>query len=373
MATTRAAIAKRSELPTPCLVIDRPAFESNIAAMAGRAMARNWQMRPHAKAHKSVDIARRLAEAGALGPACATIGEAETMAGGGCAGILITSPLVTTDHLARLAKLLGRDKSILVVADDPDNVRQLNAVAGSAGRELRCVVELDVGQGRTGCITVEDAVIVARMIDASPALSFAGLQAYWGHLQQVMPYDERRRRAAASGEKVTATVKALGEAKLTPGVVTGGGTGTCGFDSEVAPFTELQPGSFLFLDSCYGAVDLSGDGSSPFKPSLFLRSEVVSRRHPNRVIVNAGFKAFATDSGKPVPGLGAPAGATYRYMGDEHGAVEWEGDAPAPKLGAAIELLTSHCDPTVNLHRAFHVVDGDDVVARWPIGNGYSP
>jgi D-serine deaminase-like pyridoxal phosphate-dependent protein len=90
------------------------------------------------------------------------------------------------------------------------------------------------------------------------------------------------------------------------------------------------------------------------------------------VIVNAGFKAFATDSGKPVPHRGAPVGATYRYMGDEHGAVEWEGGAPAPGLGDAIELLTSHCDPTVNLHRAFHVVDGDDVIDVWPIENGYS-
>jgi D-serine deaminase-like pyridoxal phosphate-dependent protein len=339
--------------------------------MAGRAAKQNWKMRPHAKSHKSVDIARQLAAAGALGPACATIGEAEAMAAAGLGGILVTSPVVTLDNLARLSRLLRRDADVKVVTDDPDNVKVLDATAKAVGRKLGCVVEIDVGQGRTGCVTPAEAVTVARAIAGSPALTFAGMQAYWGHLQQVMPYDERKRRAALGGEKVTAIFNALNEARLKPGIVTGGGTGTSGIDAGVAPFTELQPGSFLFLDSCYGSITLAEDGPNPFVPSLFLRSQVVSRRHPNRVIVNAGFKAFATDSGKPVPHRGAPTGATYRYMGDEHGAVEWEGDAPAPALGDAIELLTSHCDPTVNLHRAYHVVDGDDVIDVWPIENGY--
>lgn len=365
------AVSKRADLQTPCLIIERRAFEANIRAMAARAAKQNWKMRPHAKSHKSVEIARQLAAAGALGPACATIGEAEAMAAAGLGGILVTSPVATLDNLARLSRLLRRNAEIMVVTDDPENVKVLDATAKMAGRTLGCLVEIDVGQGRTGCITRDEALTVARHIAASPALGFVGMQAYWGHLQQVMPYDERKRRAAAAGDKVKATFDALSEAGLKPGIVTGGGTGTSGIDAGVAPFTELQPGSFLFLDSCYGSIALAEDGPNPFAPSLFLRSQVVSRRHPNRVIVNAGFKAFATDSGKPVPHRGAPAGSTYRYMGDEHGAVEWEGDAPAPALGDVIELLTSHCDPTVNLHRAYYVVDGDEVIDVWPIDNGY--
>jgi D-serine deaminase-like pyridoxal phosphate-dependent protein len=369
--SVHAGVSKRADLRTPCLIIERRAFDSNIRAMAARAAKQNWKMRPHAKSHKSVDIARQLAAAGALGPACATIGEAEAMAAAGLGGILITSPVATADNLARLSRLLRRDADIMVVTDDPDNVKVLDSTAKMAGRNLGCLVEIDVGQGRTGCVTLDQASTVARHIADSPALTFAGIQAYWGHLQQVMPYDERQRRAEAGGEKVKAAFNVLSDAGLKPGIVTGGGTGTSGIDAGVAPFTELQPGSFLFLDSCYGSIALVEDGPNPFAPSLFLRSQVVSRCHPNRVIVNAGFKAFATDSGKPVPHRGAPAGATYRYMGDEHGAVEWEGDAPAPALGDAIELLTSHCDPTVNLHRAYNVVDGDDVIDVWPIENGY--
>ena len=127
----------------------------------------------------------------------------------------------------------------------------------------------------------------------------------------------------------------------------------------------MQPGSFLFLDSCYGAITIS-ETENPFEPSLFVAASVVSAIRPGRAIVNAGWKAFATDSGMPVPRRGAPPGATYRYMGDEHGAVDFV-NAAAPAPGAAIEFLTSHCDPTVNLYGRLHVVRGEEVVDVWSI------
>jgi D-serine deaminase-like pyridoxal phosphate-dependent protein len=139
-------------------------------------------------------------------------------------------------------------------------------------------------------------------------------------------------------------------------------------DGSTGLFTELQPGSFLFMDSCYGSIT-TNENENSFMPSLFVAASVVSANHPGRVIVNAGWKAFATDSGKPEPRRGAPAGATYRFMGDEHGAVDFEG--PGPTLGDTIEFLTSHCDPTVNLHPAFYVVRGEEVIDVWPIRARY--
>jgi D-serine deaminase-like pyridoxal phosphate-dependent protein len=338
--------------------------------MAEFARSRGIRLRPHAKSHKSVDIARRLVAAGAGGACCATIGEAEALAAGGIGGLLITSPLTAPHMLERLCRLRGRGADVMVVADDIGNVARLAEVAAARGTTLPVLVELDVGIGRTGCADVAGAIAVARAIAGHASLSFAGVQAYWGHLQQVMPYAERQRRVEEQAVRVRQLVSGLAAIGMKPKLVTGGGTGTHWIDASLKLFTELQVGSFLFLDSLYGATELV-PGSNPFTPSLFVAASVVSASHPGKVIVNAGYKAFATDSGKPVPALGAPEEATYRFMGDEHGAVEF-GNRPAPALGAVIEFLTPHCDPTVNLYSCYRVVRGGEVVDEWPISaRGY--
>ena len=363
---------RRTDLPTPALVLDLPAMRRNIERMAAHAAAAGVGLRPHAKSHKSVRIARLLVEAGALGACCATIREAEAMAEGGIPGILVTSPLVSADMLARLVRLLQQGADSTVVADHPANVASLaEAVAGLGAIRLPVIVELDAGSGRTGCASPEAALELARLVAAHPSLRFAGIQAYWGQHQQVMPLEERARRVAESKERLVSLLEALASAGLPAGIVTGGGTGTSFLDPAGGPFTELQAGSFLFLDSCYGAIPLSGAGN-PFERSLFVRASVVSASHPGRVTINAGLKALATDSGRPVPVRGAPEGSTYRFMGDEHGAVEFAPELTTPPLGAAIELLTSHCDPTVNLYDSYAVVEGEEVVDEWPIARGFS-
>lgn len=361
---------RRDQLPTPALILDLDAMDRNIATMAAHAAAVGVSLRPHAKSHKSVEIARRLKAAGALGPACATIAEAEAMAAGGIEGILVTSPMVSADILDRVRRLLLRGAAPMLVVDDPVNVTALAELAEAAGRTLALIVELDVGVGRTGCAEPEDGVALAALIATMPALHFAGVQAYWGNLQQIEPLSERRERVAAQAARLRKLVELLAAAGLPAGIVTGGGTGTSFIDPELGLFTEIQPGSFLFLDSCYGAIPLRGNGN-PFEPSLFVAASVVTASHPRRVIVNAGFKALATDSGRPVPVRGAPAESTYRFMGDEHGAIDLGSGTP-PRPGAAIELLTPHCDPTVNLHARYQVVRGDEVVDVWPVAaRGY--
>lgn len=357
----------RSGVATPALLVDIEALDRNIAVMAERAAALGVKFRPHAKAHKCVEVAQRLRRAGAIGVSCTTMEEAETMARGGLGGILITSPLAAPWQLERLRRLLLRGADVMSVVDCEAHLLGLAAAARGAGRKVGVVVEMDVGVGRTGCLEVDDIVALARQAAASPDLHYGGIQAYWGNLQQIMPLAERARLVGVQMERVRGVLAALREAGLAPAIVTGAGTGTFGIDAASGLFTEIQPGSFLFMDSCYGTVDL-GAGTR-FEPSLFVAATVVSAARRGRVIVNAGFKAFATDSGLPVPVRGAPAGATYSFMGDEHGAVDFTGEAPA--LGATIEFLTSHCDPTVNLYPAFHVVRGPDVVDRWPIAARY--
>lgn len=362
------AMMRRADVPTPALLVDIDILDRNIATMREGAEALGVALRPHAKAHKCVEIAQRLAAAGAVGISCATIDEAEAMATGGLEGILITAPLTSADALDRLRRLLLRGADVALVADHPASVGPLGAIAAAAGRTLPVVVELDCGMGRTGCREIADAVALARAVAAAPGLRLEGLQAYWGNLQQVMPFAERKLLVGVQVEQVRAAVAALREAGLAPAIVTGGGTGSHRIDAASGLFTEIQPGSYLFMDSCYGTISITGD-ANPFEPSLFVAASVVSANQPGKVIVNAGWKAFAADSGKPVALRGAPAGATYRFMGDEHGAVEFSGESPP--LGAPIEFLTSHCDPTVNLYSAFHVVRGEAVVDIWPIRARY--
>ena len=360
---------RRSDVPTPALLVDIDILDRNIVVMQGCAVALGVKLRPHAKAHKCVEIAQRIMAAGAIGASCATIGEAEAMASGGVGGILITAPLALGDATRRLRRLLLRGADIAVVAEDPACVGQLSAIATASGRMLDVIVDVDVGMGRTGCLAITDVVALARQITDAPGLCYAGIQAYWGNLQQVSPFPERARLIAIQADRVRAVIAALTSAGLAPAIVTGGGTGSHRIDAAMGLFTEIQPGSYLFMDSCYSTISIS-ENDNPFTPSLFVAATVVSANKPGRVVVNAGWKAFATDSGKPVALRGAPPGASFRFMGDEHGALDFEGDGgPAP--GSIIEFLTSHCDPTVNLYSVFHVVRGDEVIDVWPIKARY--
>ncbi|MGE0005795.1 MAG: DSD1 family PLP-dependent enzyme [Parvibaculaceae bacterium] len=362
---------RRDEIKTPALILDLDRLDGNIAVMAAWARDAGVALRPHAKSHKSPDIARRLLRAGALGASCATIAEAEDLAAAGIPGLLITSPMTTSDMLTRLGRLLVRAADVMVVADDPRNVDALAGIAEASGRTLPVMVELDVGQKRTGCIEIADAVALAKRIAQRTGLSFAGVQAYWGHLQHVMPFDERKTQVALSMERLRQLVAALTEAGSRPAIITGSGTGTYWLDVQHRTFTELQGGSFLFLDSCYRALPLTPAGN-PFTPALFVAAGVVTANRHDCVIVNAGFKALATDSGKPAVSRGMAQDATYRFMGDEHGAIDFGAGAPRPEVGTVIELVTPHCDPTVNLHARYVVVRGEDVVDEWPImARGY--
>jgi D-serine deaminase-like pyridoxal phosphate-dependent protein len=360
----------RSRVRTPALLLDVEVLEANMSAMATRARSLGVALRPHAKSHKCIEIARRLCTAGALGASCATPGEAEALAAGGISGILITSPISTADALARIQRLLLRGADLMLVADHLDQVGQYAAIAIQAERRLFVLVDLDVGLGRTGCVEVSDALAVAKRIVKCSSLRFGGVQAYWGNLQHIASFDERKRRVEPQAQRLASLIAALTDNGLKPEIVTGGGTGTHWIDGQTGLFTELQPGSFLFLDSCYAPIELSPE-PTPFRPSLFVAAAVVSANRSDRVIVNAGIKAIASDSGKPVPLRGAPANATYRFLGDEHGAIEFT-TGPRPALGSVIELLTSHCDPTVNLYAQYHVVQGETIVDEWTIAaRGY--
>jgi D-serine deaminase-like pyridoxal phosphate-dependent protein len=358
----------RHELTTPALMLDLDAFERNLARMTAMLRPRGLRIRPHAKTHKCAEIARRQIAAGARGVSVATLHEAEALARRGVAGMLVTSPVVGDAKIARLAHLNAAHPTLMVVADNALNVRTLAAAARATGGVLRVLVDLDIGMHRTGVPGAEAAVALARLIASSDGLVYGGIQAYSGRVQHIETYADRERTYGAQLDELRRTVAALGEAGLKPDIVTGGGTGTIGIDCGADLITEHQAGSYIFMDVEYNAIEiLPGGNAVPFETALTLRNSVVSTNAKGFVTIDGGYKCFATDGPKPIVHAGAPAGARYEFFGDEHGRLIFAEDGDTMPLGAAVELMTPHCDPTVNLHDYYHVVQGDQLVDIWPI------
>ncbi len=354
-----------STIETPALVLDRMALARNIAAMAASAKARGIALRPHAKTHKSAEIARLQVEAGAIGICCATVAEIEAMAAAGLPGLMLTTPVADTPKLARLAKI-ARDIELAVVVDHPDQVAMLGAQLGSEGPALRVLVDIDVGQRRTGVCAPADSVEMARAIVAAPCMIFAGIQGFAGHVQHMIAAGERETGAAGVAAMLRAHLAALHAAGFDAQIVTGSGTGASAFDAQ-GPYTELQVGSYVFMDADYGRLARTGGGPLPYEPSLFVLATVTSVNREGEFTIDAGVKALAFNGPPPSLMRGAPEGSTYRFGGDEHGMITMPPGQSAPALGSRVLVLTTHCDPTVNLHARYHVVDADGGVSQWPV------
>lgn len=356
-----------SQLTTPALVIDLPSLRFNIAAMTERCRAAGLALRPHGKTHKCSALAREQLEAGAIGICCATPHEALAFLKAGVRGVLITVPVVQSRHLEALARARREGADFTVVIDHPESVAAWRSALGSGAEPLPALVDLDIGMGRTGVGTAESAVNIARAVHEAPELAFAGVQAYSGRVQHINDFSERRAAYGVQLDRLRRMLDAFAAAGLRPGIVSGGGTGTFAIDAQSGIFTESQAGSYLFMDVQYGLVEMFSGETNPWRTSLFLRASVVSANVPGQVTLNAGFKCFATDGPKPVTHGESFPGSRYEFFGDEYGRLVIQGGAPALSLGAGVDLVTPHCDPTVNLHDWYHVVEDDRLIAMWAI------
>lgn len=357
----------RADLNTPVLVLDLGALDRNIAAMAALTAGHSVGLRPHAKTHKSVDIAKRQLEAGALGVCCAKIGEAEVLADGGVASILITSPVAAPRAVERLAALAGRADGLMATVDHPAVAERLDAALASAGARLDVIIDIDPGIARTGVKSPETAVELAQRIAGLPRLTLRGVQYYCGSQQHIESYADRRAAIVERTGYLKSVIAALADAGFTPEIVTGSGTGTHRIDLDLGIFTELQTGSYVFMDKQYLDCDLTGDGSVPFETALVVDARVVSANHSGLVTIDAGFKTLSTDGGVAAVRRGAPETAFFAFMGDEHSALIAPDIGKQLVPGDPVTLTVPHCDPTVNLYDHYHVVEGDTLVAIWPV------
>jgi D-serine deaminase-like pyridoxal phosphate-dependent protein len=354
-------------LNTPALVIDLEMLDRNIAAMATFARQQDIKLRPHSKTHKSLHVARRQMAAGAVGICCAKLGEAEALGGGGIENLLVTSPVVTPQAITRLITLNEAIAELMVVVDHPENVEALSTAAQRGGKPLAVVVDIDPGVHRTGVASPAGVVVLAQVVSRSKSLRYAGVQFYCGTLQHIASYADRRAAIEERTKYLKHILDQLNNADLSPPIVTGAGTGTHYIDASLGVLTELQVGSYVFMDRQYHSCDLHGLERPVFEQALQIDARVVSANTTGMATIDAGLKAMATEAGPPWVLKGAPEGSTTHFMGDEHSIiVAREGD-DAPRYGTLVTLAPPHCDPTVNLYESFHVVKGDTLVDIWPI------
>ncbi len=356
----------RAKLQTPALVVDLDALEKNIAAMAAHAKAKGIALRPHAKTHKCAEIARRQVAAGAAGICVAKLGEAEALGDAGIDSILITSPIVSEGGIARLVALNARLRELMAVCDNADVAVRLAQAAKQSGKTLKILIDIDPGLGRTGIRPGDGAIALVEQIANSGALEYAGLQCYAGQVQHMESPNERRDASLTALKELGALRDCLSARGLAPKILSGGGTGTFDIDPDARVLTELQVGSYVFMDRQYNDVWTKPGARPPFATSLFVQTTVISANRDGLATTDAGFKSFATDAGPPEIASGAPEGANYFFFGDEQGGIFYISEKKL-RPGDIIVCVVPHCDPTVNLYDRVHAVRAGKLEAIWPV------
>lgn len=356
-----------ADVDTPALILDLDKFDANLVRLMNAVSASGVRVRPHAKSHKCVEIARRQIARGAVGICCQKTSEAEPFLAGGIADVLITNEVVGERKTLRLAEMAAAYPSarVGVCVDAARAITELAQACEHARARLDVYVELDVGHDRAG--VADDAVVeLGRTIKSHQRLALRGLHAYFGNAQHRRSVDERSQAISSAASLAQSARTALLAADLPCEIVTGAGTGTYLLEAQSGVYTEIQPGSYALMDADYAKNE--HDPSWPqFEQSLFILTTVMSRRddeQSDRATLDAGLKSFSTDSGPAQPAF---AGWQVRGVSDEHTVLQRHGSGKALALGDKVLLTPGHIDPTVNLHDWIVAVRHERVEAVWPI------
>lgn len=348
-------------LDTPSMIVDLDLMESNISKLMDKLLPTGKNIRPHLKTTKSAILAQRLVAAGAKGGCVAKLSEAEAIAAAGFDDLLITCEIIGAQKVKRLVNLYREHKKIQIVVDSEVGAEAINEAleASDISEPIAVLIDLDVGLHRTGVALGEPALALASRISELKNLRLIGVQGYEGHLQHLHDRNDRKTQCLASMKILTDTVESIRNAGHDIQVVTTGGTGTGEFCATVPGVTELQPGSFIFMDTDYrNAV------GTFYSNSLTILSTVISKQGERQITIDSGLKTLTTDSG-----LAECKDPRYTHvnLGDEHGSLRWEEGTPVLQIGDKVEMIPSHIDPTINLHNYYYAYRNGVVEEIWPV------
>jgi D-serine deaminase-like pyridoxal phosphate-dependent protein len=354
----------KEDLPTPCLTVERSLFEKNLKAMAEHGKATGIGLRAHCKIHKSTDIAKRQVALGSLGICCATIAESELMVDAGIKNVLHTCQPAGKNKIWRAAQLALREPSFMVVADDPQTVDLLNEAAAALKIKMTVLPDIFAGLTRHGHAPGEPGLHLAQRIDKSKNLKLGGIMGYSGAASHTKGWEARRQRSTKDVVPMVETAMLCRKAGLNVPIITGGSTGTYNIDKDLG-LTELQAGSYIFMDTAYMNVGARSGAElySDFDVSLTVMTTVISRNHPNQATIDAGNKALLrpTDRVKGRPQM------IVENQGAEYGILKWKDDGDELKLGQRVELYTTTLDNTTTCYDRYYVCEGENLVDVWPI------
>ncbi len=359
-------------LDTPALLVDLDRLERNIARMAGLARDAGLALRPHFKAHKSVAIARRQLDAGAIGMTVAKLDEAEVLADAGVPDVLLAYELVTPDKIRRALGLARRTR-LCVAVDDPIGVAALSASASAAGVEMDVVIEIDSGLHRCGVLPVDAPALALRIAQAT-GLRLVGVFTHGGHAYSAADEGELQTAAADEARSVVDAARRLRKAGVEVSRVSVGSTPTAAISARLARqpgfagLTELRPGNYVFNDG----IQVSLGVATAEDCALSVAATVISRPTADRAVIDCGSKTLGLDRGAHATArlehFGEVVGMSARLarLSEEHGVL-----AVPPELALAVgdrvRILPNHACTVGNLGRAFHGIRDGRVVEELKI------
>ena len=356
------------DLDTPSLCVDLDALEANIAKMQNTTSLNGIASRPHAKTHKTPVIAQMQLDTGSVGICVAKVSEAETMFQNGIDEILLTTTNVTTTKIRRAMKLREQCQGFIQATDSADNARLLSEAALSMNIVADVVVDVDPGGNRTGITAGQPAMQLAQLVDQLPGLTLRGLLCYDGGSQHVKGFDQRKAQTLGRLNAASETYDLFNNSGLNTEIFSGGGTGTYNIDHETRGLTDIQVGSYVFMDAQY--IDIGGESNdeiySDFQPALTILTTVLNDQYKGRATTDAGAKACTIN--RPWSRIKGETGISYSSGSDEFGTIRYESNASRIyKVGDTVELIVSHCDPVVNLYNQMYAIRNDKVEAVWQI------
>jgi len=354
----------KTELPTPCMIVDEEIFQNNLCVMSDHCRKTGIHVRAHVKVHKSPEIAKRQLAMGAIGITCATVAECELLADAGISGLLLTRQPTSRNNIGRLVALAKRDPTFRTVVDDLLAAEWLQDAAASEEIKLCTVVDIYAGLTRHGIEPGAPALDLAKKVEASKNLKLAGLMGYSGGAAHTHGWSERSAKSKTDLAGTLETVAAACEAGLPIEIVTGGSTGTYNIDSETKGLTELQAGSYVFMDTLYRVIGGKDNPHSydDFGMALTVMATVISTRHPGQCTIDAGNKAML----KPTDAVKGRPEVKVENQGAEYGILKWE-EGHGFNLGERVELYPSNLDTSTAVYDRYYVARGEKIVDVWPI------
>ena len=353
------------DLDTPALVLDLDKLDQNIGGMRAFLASTKVAARPHAKTHKSAEISKLQLAAGAVGICTAKLSEAETLFAEGVQKMCMTTANLSPAKIRRAMELRKKNRDFIQAVDHMQNARDLSDAAKAAGVTADVVVDVAVGT-RSGVPPGDLALALAQAVDKMPNLKFRGMLAYDGGAQHIKGYKARHDQSLARYEDAINTFDRMKKSGLNMEIFSGGGTGTYNIMTKVPGFTDVQVGSYVFMDAQYLEIgNEKGEIFTDFAPSLTVMTTVVNTYFPNRITTDAGTKALTLNKPDPIV-IGEP-GFRYTAGSDEFGTIQYDTANKAYKPGDKLELIIPHCDPVVNLYDVFYGVRNDRVEAVWPV------